>query len=311
MHLQPRRSSEAKAEIVRESLRRVGRLDADVVEDLVRIGAAVEPFGYRTTIRVVGGPDGTLGYREERSERVVPITSCPIAESHCPGCCKIELDEGARSRCGRVSPPVRSRPSGRGSIARRPGLPAVHIGERAWFSERIAGVDLRVSAGSFFQSGAQGAELFVDAVGRAAPELATRPTPSTPTAGSACSRRRDGDAGHVTVIESSKSACFDAEHNLADRSATIVKSEVGRWQPADRPVDVVVADPARSGLGKPGVTCSPPAAPVFVLVSCDPVSLARDMTLMAQRRVRPESVEVLDLFPNTPHVETVTRSSSG
>ena len=75
-----------------------------------------------------------------------------------------------------------------------------------------------------------------------------------------------------------------------------------------RPVDVVVADPARSGLGKPGAdVLTAVAAPVFVLVSCDPVSLARDVTLMAQRGYAPESVEVLDLFPNTPHIETVTR----
>ena len=47
--------------------------------------------------------------------------------------------------------------------------------------------------------------------------------------------------------------------------------------------------------------------PVLVLVSCDPVSLARDVTLMVANGYRAESVEVLDLFPNTPHVETVTR----
>ena len=46
---------------------------------------------------------------------------------------------------------------------------------------------------------------------------------------------------------------------------------------------------------------------VFVLVSCDPVSLARDVTLMAAAGYMPERVEVLDLFPNTHHVETVTR----
>ena len=70
----------------------------------------------------------------------------------------------------------------------------------------------------------------------------------------------------------------------------------------------LVQSPARPGLGKPGVdVLAAVAAPVFVLVSCDPVSLARDVTLLAQRGYAPESVEVLDLFPNTPHVETVTR----
>jgi 23S rRNA (uracil1939-C5)-methyltransferase len=46
---------------------------------------------------------------------------------------------------------------------------------------------------------------------------------------------------------------------------------------------------------------------VLVLVSCDPVSFARDVTLLAEVGYVPERVEVFDLFPNTHHVETVTR----
>ena len=65
--------------------------------------------------------------------------------------------------------------------------------------------------------------------------------------------------------------------NLAGRAATIVRSEVGAWRADGERVDVVIADPARSGLGKPGTAALAAAgAPVLVLVSCDPVSLARD-----------------------------------
>ena len=81
MHLRPAAQLEAKTEIVRESLRRIGRLDAATVDRLVGAGAAVDQFGYRTTIRVVGGPDGRLGYREQGTNRVVEVSSCPIADS--------------------------------------------------------------------------------------------------------------------------------------------------------------------------------------------------------------------------------------
>ncbi|TFH18932.1 MAG: hypothetical protein E4H05_05095, partial [Acidimicrobiales bacterium] len=123
-------------------------------------------------------------------------------------------------------------------------------------------------------------------------------------------------AEQVTVIESGKSACLDAEHNLTGRDARVVRAEVTGWTPPtgdgpSRPVDVIVADPARPGLGKPGVQALAAAgAPVLVLVSCDPVSLARDVTLLGAAGYRPERVEVLDLFPNTHHVETVTRFTS-
>jgi len=71
---------------------------------------------------------------------------------------------------------------------------------------------------------------------------------------------------------------------------------------------VIVADPARAGLGKPGVNALVTAAPApIVLVNCDPVSLARDTALLAAEGYEPERVEVLDLFPQTSHVETVTR----
>ena len=96
MHLQPEAQLDAKVEIVRESLRRIGRLDPDVVEGLVRRGGAVSQFGYRTTIRVVGGPNGSVGYRAQGSNDVVEVHSCPIAESKLSRLLSvIEADEGA------------------------------------------------------------------------------------------------------------------------------------------------------------------------------------------------------------------------
>jgi len=317
MHLQPAAQHDAKVEIVRESLRRIGRLDAAMVDEIVVAGAAVSPFGYRTTIRVVGGPEGTVGFREHASDRVVPVTSCPVAESKLSRLLAvIEVDEGAEItlRTSVATGAVTAIWDKRYKKSIR-GLPAdVHIGERAWLTERVAGHDLRVSAGSFFQSGAQAAELLVAAVAAAAPELATSAHAVDAYGGVGLfAATAMSSAAQVTVIESGKSACLDAEHNLAGRDARVVRAEVTGWTPPtgdgpSRPVDVIVADPARPGLAKPGVQALAGAgAGVLVLVSCDPVSLARDTTLLADAGYRPERVEVLDLFPNTHHVETVTR----
>ena len=247
----------------------------------------------------------------------MPITSCPIAESKLSRLLAvIQADEGAELtlRTSVATGAVTAIWDKRFRKAIR-GVPSeVHIGERAWLTERIAGHDLRVSAGSFFQSGAQAAELLVAAVTAAAPELATA-THAVDAYGGVGLFAATAMAGakQVTVIESGKSACLDAEHNLTGRDARVLRAEVTGWTPPTGsgpipPVDVIVADPARPGLGKPGVAALTAAqAPVFVLVSCDPVSLARDVTLMAAAGYAPERVEVLDLFPNTHHVETVTR----
>jgi 23S rRNA (uracil1939-C5)-methyltransferase len=48
-------------------------------------------------------------------------------------------------------------------------------------------------------------------------------------------------------------------------------------------------------------------APVVVLVSCDPVALARDAALLARHGYEHHGTDVLDLFPGTHHVEAVTR----
>ena len=191
-------------------------------------------------------------------------------------------------------------------VAGPSGRPAdVPIGELACGPEGIAGVELRGSAVSMFQSGAQGAELLVGACSVGLhPELATAVDAVDPYGGVGLfAATAMATVGHVgdRVVE-----------------VGVLRRQAQPGRPGDdreggsgplagdpgRPVDVVVADPARSGLGKPGAdVLTVVAAPVFVLVSCDPVSLARDVTLMAQRGYAPESVEVLDLFPNTPHME--------
>ena len=69
-----------------------------------------------------------------------------------------------------------------------------------------------------------------------------------------------------------------------------------------------MADPARPGLGRPGVSALvATGASRIVVVSCDPASLGRDAGLLAAEGYHPATVQVVDLFPRTPHIEAVTR----
>lgn len=334
MHLDTRHQLEAKVEIVKESLRRVGKLDVEVVEQLVEAGASVEPYGYRTTIRLVGLPSKVgrgVGFREEQSDEIVPIDHCQVAHENiarmirnlqvAPGVeLTLRTSEATGGVTARWTKPEDRRRRGekRRTIDAKKGEQAVsglhssvHIGDRAFLTERVADVNLRVSAPSFFQSGVQAAELLVDAVERAAPELGRAKHALDAYGGIglfAATVMRP--ARHVTLVESSRSSCLDAETNLEGRSHTIVRSDMAKWSlpEGSPPIDVIVADPARPGLAKPGVgALAATEAPVLVLVSCDPVSLARDAQLLAEHGYTAERVEVLDLFPQTHHVETVTR----
>ena len=73
--------------------------------------------------------------------------------------------------------------------------------------------------------------------------------------------------------------------------------------------DVIIVDPPRKGMD-PGVISRITAiAPkTVVYVSCDPATLARDLKLFA-KSYRMEKVTPVDLFPHTPHVETVVLMS--
>lgn len=298
----------AKVEIVRDALRRTGKLpDAEL-----RIGRSVPDRGYRTTIRIVGDADGRAAFRLDRSHDTALASDCLIAHpALLPVLDSIRLtpDLEVTLRTSVATGEMTARwDRANGDVT---GLPdTVSVGPTATVHEDVGGHRFRVSSGSFFQSGPQGAELLVDAVERAAPELETAETVLDAYAGVGLfALAATSPTASLLTVETSKSAVGDCRVNLADRHALIERGEFGAWRP-DRgsQIDVTIADPARSGLGRPGVGAVVAAdAPVLALVSCDPVALARDAALLARHGYRHEGTEVLDLFPHTHHVECVTR----
>lgn len=299
----------AKIEIVRDAFRRTARLP----DAAIRAGAAVGADSYRTTIRVVGDADGRPSYRLDRSHDTVPATGCLVAHASLRDLLERITVTPEVEVTLRVSAATGERTAlwdrSRGEVT---GLPDdVGTGPAATIDEAVAGHRFQVSAASFFQSGPAAAELLVDAIRRAAPELADARVVLDAYAGVGLFAAAVTSAPtRVIAVESSRAAVADARVNLADRDARVERSEVGRWRPpaASPRVDVVVADPARSGLAKPGVAAvTGTEAPVVVLVSCDPVSAARDAGLLAADGYRHDGTEVLDVFPHTHHVECVTR----
>jgi 23S rRNA (uracil1939-C5)-methyltransferase len=298
----------AKVDVVVDALARTAKL----ADPAVRATGSVPPWAYRTTIRVVGAPDGRAAYRAERSNDTVSASDCLVAHPALVGVIDaIEIAPGLEVTLrvsvatGEITAAWDQRS---GEVTNLPDT--VAHGRGAALTEVVGGHRLRVSATSFFQSGPDAAELLVGAVRRAAPELDTARRVLDAYSGvglfavAATSPR-----SHVVTVEYSKSSVGDSRVNLADRNATIVPREVAHWTPLARQrFDVVIADPARTGLGKPGVRALVAAkAPVLVLVSCDPASLARDATLLAAAGYRHDGTDVLDLFPQTHHVEAVTR----
>lgn len=115
--------------------------------------------------------------------------------------------------------------------------------------------------------------------------------------------------GSVTAVEGDPFAARDLEVNasLARRPLDVVHRSVEAWL-EQRPAapDVVILDPPRTGVSPQALPALVGlAAPRVIYVSCDIATMARDVRQFIAAGYRCERIDGFDLFPNTPHVETV------
>ena len=311
-HVRPPDQLALKADIVRDALRRIaGRPDADV-----RLAPAtrgnVGERGYRTTVHMAVDGTGRPSYRRRHSHDPIPVDSCLVAhpllaelvtEARFPGAREVGLRVGAGTG-ERMAWPDRAQ-------ARSLVPTGTRLGRSAAVHEIVAGRRWRVSGGAFFQSGPQAAELLVASVVAAAGPVAG-PIVDLYAGGGLLGGSVAAATGstNLVAVESNAAAVADARANLADLGAQVVQVEVAGYRGAS--ADLVIADPARTGLGPSGAAAAAAlGAPILVLVSCDPASLARDTRILATLGYDLEMVEVLDLFPDTFHTETVSRFRTG
>ncbi len=130
-----------------------------------------------------------------------------------------------------------------------------------------------------------------------------------------------GDIRHIVSVESSQTSTGDLSYNLpsngeAVRATTeqyLARAEnsgrVGKGEALNHNFhmpDLAVVDPPRNGLGERVarmlVTLG---APRVIYVSCDPATLARDLTVLLSSGYRIAQLHLVDLFPQTFHIETV------
>ncbi len=177
-------------------------------------------------------------------------------------------------------------------------------GKRAWIHEEAGGRRWRISARSFFQNRPAGVDALVDEVAEMVAELGPDGPMVDAYSGVGIFAGTVGAERVVHAIERGKDSIADARVNLDGLDAKIITSSVERWR--STPAGVVIADPAREGLGKEGVAALLRAEPdLFVLVSCDPSAFAKDARRLLDGGMTLDRMTVVDLFPGTSHVETI------
>ena len=296
----------AKIEILREQLRRVGKIEyAGEIRSITG-----GDLGYRNRVQL-HLRNQQIGYLAAGSHNLVPIANCPIASPKLN-----ELIAQLRDRMREPKFPhfVHSLELFTNESDIQMNVLETDRPVAQWFYKSFNSVvaldyptdfgSFRVSPKSFFQvnrfllnelvkaampeqGGSTALDLYAG-VGLFAIPLASR-------------------FEQVTSVESGSTATRDLEFN-ANRAGIALEGVNARVEDylmnlKSRP-DFVLADPPRAGLGKTVVShLNRLAPPRITIVSCDPATLARDLSGLKDYKIT--RMTMVDLFPKTYHLETV------
>jgi len=330
-HAGPAFQLQMKLDILKETL---GRAHVPVPSEIASL--AGPPWGYRNRIRLQA-KGSRLGYRQRGSHMLLPVTHCPIAALVLEqAIAVVERVAGLEDLCEEVEfftndeqdqllislwPGPRQRPHGQAlelfAEHVRVELPALigvglftqnnirYWGQRS-LTYTVCGIPYQVGLGSFFQVNRfllpELLQLVVkNRSGRLAWDL---------YAGAGLFAQAL-DFELVTAVESEGFSSDDLNKNLGSRPHQVVRSNTldflrSQSSAQVRP-DLIVVDPPRAGLGKEVCShLSRIAAPNIIYVSCDPATLARDLQTLLESGYFLQTIQLVDMFPQTFHLETVT-----
>ena len=188
-----------------------------------------------------------------------------------------------------------------------------------FIQEKIGGLTFEISANSFFQTNTIQGEILYKQVEKASElkgeEIIYDLYCGTGTIGLYLSK----NAKEVYGFEVIRSALDDAEKN-ADRNDisnvyflkanldTFFKS--GQLPKRIPKPDIVIVDPPRAGMHPDMVQYLPKLnAKKIVYVACNPTTQARDAKILAEKGYNINRAVMVDMFPHTPHIETVVSFS--
>jgi len=185
---------------------------------------------------------------------------------------------------------------------------------RDHITERLDGIAFQVSANSFFQTNTLQAERLFEIVAEASDLEGGETLMDLYSGTGAISLLLAGRCRHVYGLEVSGAAVADAVRNAAANgitNCTFLSGEVRHVLPAllaeGVRADVVVADPPRAGFHPKALKALAALSPGrIVYVSCNPTTLAGNVKELAgEWGYRLERARPVDMFPHTPHIETV------
>lgn len=292
-----------KRTILVEVMRRIGKLDPATIP-APRIHASPLNYRLRSRLQVDTAPPFATGFYAVRSHRVVPLP----AECEVVGPKVIAHLDEIRVAASSVRPAAIETLENEREIV-------VHLheresGEPPVTTLTIGPYEYRLSAGSFFQVNRHLLSLLQELV----MESAAMSEPKR------LAWDLYGGVGffalplssifdRVVTVESSQESHRWAVSNGGPYSNLApVRSDVTRFlQRSSEIADFILVDPPRAGLD-PEVTrlVGESGASRICYLSCDPVTFSRDAARLLRLGWTLASIDLIDLFPNTHHIETLS-----
>jgi len=300
---------EWKKEILRETLARLGHVDSPTIA--ARTG---EPWRYRNRVQVHFN-GRRLGFHAARSHSLVTVDRCPIASpaieramlalaEMAPSFLRtVELFSNEESTL--VSVMDAAKPLRRSfftELAR-----AIPGADQSALDYPVGGDRFRVSYRAFFQVNRFLIEPLVsEAIAQADSMEAWDLYAGVGLMSIPLARRCE----RVTAVEVVSSAAHDLEMNAQRHGVrlNVVRGSTEDFLAAQTSAPrFVLADPPRAGLGKRVTDQLRRLRPArLTIVSCDPSTLARDLRALSDL-YQLESLTLVDLFPQTFHIEAIAR----
>lgn len=176
--------------------------------------------------------------------------------------------------------------------------------------EEILGLKFKITAFSFFQTNSKGAERLYSVVrdfaGDTKDKIIFDLYSGTGTIAQIMAPVAKKVIGIEIVKEAVEAAKENAKLNNLENCEFIAGDVLTKVDELNIKPDIIILDPPRDGIHPKAINkIINFKAPKLVYVSCKPTSLARDLKVFVENGYKVKKVKCVDMFPHTPHVETV------
>jgi len=288
MHIRYPEQLRWKVLLAQEALARTGGLTWPQLEI-----AAAEPYAYRSRVQLHRDREGRPGFMRRDSGEVIAVSRCPVCV---PAVNRLLENPGGDFFASSRKPRLTVFAAGRCLIE----------GRDKSGSLKIAGRTIRFWVSSFFQSNLLLLpELLRDVTAGLSGRCVLDLYSGVGLFGAFLAESFD----QVICLERDAAALRLARGNIPGRGHLFIRSEADSWaarreMPAH--LDAVVADPPRSGLSVPVRSWLIAArVPRLVYVSCDIVTLARDLKTLLAGGYELTGLKLYDFNPQTSRLEVV------